>query len=126
MRSEYLVWERKEKSPWISRFPRNQPGQFFEYSNYWELIVLWISTFFSPVTSFKNIWRIHFCSSFFSSIVVKIEASSKQTALSHQGSKIGELKIIQCPMKVSFQGQRNPHICKNLSKITTFKAWDFY
>ena len=28
--------------------------------------------FFSSVTSFKNIWRVDFCSSFFSSVVVKI------------------------------------------------------
>ena len=80
---------------------------------------------FSSVTSFKNIWRVDFCFSVFSPIVVKIEASIKKTAyVSHQGNKIGELKVIQCPIKVSFQGQRNPQNCKNASKITSFKAWD--
>ena len=55
--------------------------------------------------------------------MVKIEASSKKTAkVSHQGNKIGESKILQCPIKVSFQGQRNAQNCKNPSKITSFKA----
>ena len=55
--------------------------------------------------------------------MVKIEAFSKKNiALSHQGNKTGELKFIQCPIKVSFQGQRNPQNCKNSSKITSFKA----
>ena len=54
--------------------------------------------------------------------MVKIEASSKKTAkVSHQGNKIGESKILQCPI----QGQRNAQNCKNPSKITSFKAWDF-
>ena len=58
--------------------------------------------------------------------MVKIEASSKKTAkVSHQGNKIGESKILQCPIKVRFQGQRNAQNCKNPSKITSFKAWDF-
>ena len=55
---------------------------------------------------------------------MNIEASSKKNiALSHQGNNIGELKFIQCPIKVSFQGQRNPQNCKNPSKITSFKAF---
>ena len=55
--------------------------------------------------------------------MVKIEAfSKKQLYLGHQGNKVGELKFIQCPTKVSFQGQRNPQNCKNPSKITSFKA----
>ena len=32
----------------------------------------------------------------------------KTEASSHQGNKIGELKFIQCLIKLSFQGQRNP------------------
>ena len=44
------------------------------------------------------------------------------TSVSHQGNKIGELKLIQCSIKVSFQGQRNPQKCKNPNKITSFKA----
>ena len=48
-------------------------------------------------------------------MVVKIEASSKKTAyVRHQGNKNGELKIIKCPIKVSFQCQRDPQNCKNL------------
>ena len=54
--------------------------------------------------------------------MVKIEAFSKKTALSHQGNKIGELKFIRCPMKASFNGQRNPQKGKNPSKIISFKA----
>ena len=46
-------------------------------------------------------------------------------ALSHQENKIAELKFIQCPIKVSFQGQRNPQSSKNPGKISSFKAWDF-
>ena len=46
------------------------------------------------------------------------------TSVSHQGNKIGELKLIQCSIKVSFQGQRNPQKCKYPNKITSFKAWD--
>ena len=58
--------------------------------------------FIPSVTSFKNIWRVGSCSSFFSSIVVKIQASSEKNIayLSHQGNKIGELKFIQCSIKV--------------------------
>ena len=54
---------------------------------------------------------------------MNIEASSKKNiALSHQGNNIGELKFIQCPIKASFQGQRNPQNCKNPRKITSFEA----
>ena len=35
---------------------------------------------------------------------------------------MGELKVILCPIKKRFQGQRNPQNCKNPSKITSFKA----
>ena len=44
--------------------------------------------------------------------------------MSHQGNKIGELKFIQCSIKISFQGQSNPHKYKNPNKITSFKAWE--
>ena len=56
--------------------------------------------------------------------MVKIEASSKENTakVSPQGNKIGALKLIQCSIKVSFQGQRNPRKCKTLNKITLFKA----
>ena len=46
-------------------------------------------------------------------------------ALSHQENKIGELKFIRGTIKVSSQGQRNSQNCKNPSKTTSFKAWDF-
>ena len=100
--------------------------QFFEYSSYRELTVFMNFCIFSSVTSVKNIWRVDFCSSLFESTVVKIEAfSKKELYLSHQRNKVWELKFIQCPTKVSFQGQRNPRNCKNPSKITSFKSWDF-
>ena len=52
----------------------------------------------------------------------KIETSSKKTALRHQGNKIRESKFIQCPIKVSFQGQKNTLNCENPIKITSFNA----
>ena len=55
--------------------------------------------------------------------MVKIEPSGKKNiALSHQGNKVGELKFIQCPIKVSSQGQTNSQNCYCPSKITSFKA----
>ena len=41
--------------------------------------------------------------------------------ISHQGNKIGELRLTHCSLKVSFRGQRNPKKCKNLNKITSFR-----
>ena len=86
-----------------------------------------LGMFFSSVTSFKDISRVDFCSSFFSSIVVKIErhlVRKQSMSKSSTEKKLGELKLIQYSVKVSFQGQRNPQKCKNRKKITSFKACD--
>ena len=37
--------------------------------------------------------------------------------MSHHGNKIGELKLTQCSIKVSFQGQRNPQKYKIETKL---------
>ena len=55
--------------------------------------------------------------------MVKIERYLvRKHSLSHQGKKIGQSKLIQCSIEVSFQGQRNPQKCKNPNKITSFKG----
>ena len=60
---------------------------------------------------------------FSSLIVVKIEASSRKYSLSKTSRKqIMEKKIIQCSLKVSFPGQRNPQKYRIRSKIISFKA----
>ena len=60
----------------------------------------------------------------FSSLIVgKIEASSRKYSLSKLSRKqIMEKKIIQCSLKVSFPGQRNPQKYRIRSKIISFKA----
>ena len=40
--------------------------------------------------------------------MVKTVASSRKTWLEHQENKIGEVKLIQSSVKVSFQDQGNP------------------